>query len=312
MDPIFRNILKHKWLLIFIGIILIITFLTVFSFLDETAKTMVPCISEYQISDTLVKDSTETFFGIETRGSDKIISDLQDIEKKPYVKGLLLVVSSPGGGVYPTKEIYYTLKNYSKPIVVYIEEVATSGGYYITLPAKHIVAHPDAIVGSIGVRIDHVTLAGLFEKLGINATSYKSGRYKDFLSSSRNVTKEDLKLIDAILLDTFEEFKSDVLKHRGNKITDPDVFEAKIYTGRQAYAVGLVDSIGRKEDAKKIAAEVANISERYTTCDFSQKKRGLGSLLSGFFESVGIYLARGFYSLIESQSQKTVPILEYS
>ncbi len=119
-------------------------------------------------------------------------------------------------------------------------------------------------------------------------------------------------LVNAIFLDTFEEFKLDLLKDSSNRIRDLDVFEATIYTIRQAYIAGFVDSIGRYEDAKQIAAQITNITERYTVCDFIKKKKSLFSILNSFFREIRRSITKGFYLTINEYKQINIPHMRCS
>ena len=290
--------------LILIGIVIVIVVAATAAIVLKTGSIGGSgCLAEYSVEGAIVSEgSAPNMFSDGVKGSADIAADLMDIDKRDNVKGLFLVVNSPGGGVYATKEIFDVLKNYSKPIIVYIKETGASGGYYISLPAKKIIAHPDSIVGSIGVRIDHTSLKGLFDKIGINSTVFKSGKYKDVLSESRELNEDDLKIVNGLLDDIFYDFKSDVLKFRGSRITDPDAYEAKIYTGRLALKAGLVDDIGSLDYAKDQAYGIANVSKD-SVCDYNGNR--LKS--SGFFaESVygfGKMLGKGLMDGFSAEGQ---------
>lgn len=266
-------------------------------FLASLVGSSLPCIAEYEISGTLTKDSTEeNIFSLPIKGSDRIVKDLKEIDSNPSVKSLLLIVNSPGGEVYSSVEIYDVIANFSKPVVVYFQQVGASGAYYLAVPSKHIMSHPDALVGSIGVKLDHVNVQGLFEKLGINITSFKGGKYKDILSESREATEEEKQIVASIVNDIYAEFKSAVKKHRGNKINDPDAYEAKIYTGRQALSAGLVDSIGKLSDARKIAFKYADLNETSgRVCDYKEYGKSFKNILSQVIYSFGVTFGKGIF-----------------
>ncbi|MCX8166655.1 MAG: signal peptide peptidase SppA [Candidatus Micrarchaeota archaeon] len=303
----------NKYFLTIIGIIFVLGIVFVFilfSFLSSNSSTISAstCVSEYSIVGELTfpEDNNQgsSLFADERITLNEILSDLKAINKDKSSKALILVVNSPGGSVYQTKEIFNVLKNFSKPIVVYYSEMGTSGAFYIGLPAKYIVAHPNAIIGSIGVRLDSMNIVQLLDKIGVNITTYKSGKFKDILSSTRNVTSEDEEIIRSIIVDVYNDFVADVKQFRGNKIVDPDAFEAKIYTGKQAKKAGLVDEIGSLDDARKKAFELVNLSyDEKNICKKEKKRKStlLDLLVESFY-----YFGRAFGTGIASGFEESI------
>jgi protease-4 len=177
------------------------------------------------------------------------------------VKAILLKVDSPGGSVIGSDEIYQALKKAGKPVVVQMGAIAASGGYYVSMAADHIVAHPDTLTGSIGVISEFTNIEGLYEKLGLKSTIIKSGEFKDFGNPTSPFTEEDRALWQAVIDEVYEHFV--MLVANGRKMTVEEVkklADGRIYTGRQALKLKLVDQLGYFEDAVDKAAALGGIS----------------------------------------------------
>ncbi|MBM3229495.1 signal peptide peptidase SppA, partial [Candidatus Parvarchaeota archaeon] len=177
------------------------------------------CIGVVDIRGEIISDDISPgLFSQGVAGSSTIASRIAQADSRDDVKAILLVVDSPGGSVVATREIYDALEASKKPKVAYFREVAASGGYYVGAATDYIVSEPAALTGSIGVRATFTDLSPLFEKIGVNTTIVKSGRFKDIGDSTRPMTDEEKKIIQSMVDEIFEDFKSAVLKHRAGKI----------------------------------------------------------------------------------------------
>jgi protease-4 len=175
---------------------------------------------------------------------------------------VVLRVNSPGGGVAPAQEIYdevIKLKE-EKKVVVSMGAVAASGGYYIASPADKIVANPGTITGSIGVIMELPNIEGLMEKIGVKTEVIKSGKHKDIASAFRSMTEEEKKILENLLSDVHEQFIIAVSDSRG---MDYDVIkkiaDGRIFTGKKAKELGLVDDLGNLQYAIQLAGELSGI-----------------------------------------------------
>lgn len=181
---------------------------------------------------------------------DRVLGD-------PYAKAVVLVINSPGGSAAASEDIYRLIKKLSdrKPVVVYGEEVLTSGGYYIALPADKIIISPHCITGSIGSVMVIYDVSKLLKVIGVNVTVLKSGKFKDIASMYKPLSSDELRILAEIVNRTAEVFKRRVLENRGR--VNPEVFNARIYVGEDAVKVGLVDMVGDYnraiEEARKLA-----------------------------------------------------------
>lgn len=211
--------------------------------------------------------------------SERIAKWLRQAQKDNTVKAVVLRVDSPGGGVTASDEIYEevvrTKTEYHKPVVVSMGSLAASGGYYISAPADRIFANPTTITGSIGVITMVPNYQDLMEKVGVKANVVKTGPYKDMASAFRPFTEEDQALLQGVLDDSYYRFVDIVSEGRNlDRATVRELADGRIYTGRQAKTVGLVDEFGSLQDAIDHAGELAGIHGTPRTVEY-QPQRGL-------------------------------------
>jgi protease-4 len=199
--------------------------------------------------------------------SKKIIEQLDGFQENGSVKAIVLRVDSPGGGVGPSQEIHDKVKlvDADKPVVVSMGSVAASGGYYIAAPARQIFANPGTITGSIGVIMEFTNFQELLDKIGLRSEVVKSGKHKDIGSPVRPMTEEDRALLQALIDDVHNQFVVSVATGRQ---LDPQKVKAladgRIFTGRQALELGLVDELGSLDAAIRRAGELAGIDGKPT------------------------------------------------
>lgn len=196
--------------------------------------------------------------------SKDTIEELKKHGRNPSVKGIVLRIDSPGGAVVPSQEIYEEIKKIrdggKKTIVTSMGSVAASGGYYIAAGTEKIIANPGSITGSIGVIMELANIEGLLKKIGIEPVVIKSGEHKDIGSMFRGMTEDEKKLLQTLMDDVHNQFIEAVAKGRGLKVEVVRALaDGRIFTGRQAKEIGLVDELGNLEDAIKITAKLAKI-----------------------------------------------------
>lgn len=207
-------------------------------------------------------------FGLVRRPSTvaRLVAELRKARKDAAVKAVIVRIDSPGGGVAASDAIYHRLQAFSRetgrPVIALLGGVAASGGYYIACAAETIIAHPTTITGSIGVIIASLDVSGLMDKLGLEAQVYISGPNKDLLSPVAPTTPEERRIINAVLHDLFQRFvrvvktNRDLAEERMKIITD-----GRIFSARTALELGLVDRIGRLQDAIALAREQAGLEQ---------------------------------------------------
>jgi protease-4 len=193
-----------------------------------------------------------------------ILEEIESAKTDENIKGILLDVNSPGGAVAPSVEIAYAIKelNTLKPVVAYASGTMASGSYYSSIWASKIIANPGSMVGSIGVIMQSVDASELMSKLGVKTQTVKVGTYKEAGTPTRKWTKEEKAELDKVIGSTYEMFVSDVASARKLKVEDKNKFaDAHIFTAIQAKNVGLVDSVGTMNDAKKMVQTMAKVQE---------------------------------------------------
>ncbi|HDQ72351.1 MAG TPA: signal peptide peptidase SppA [Chloroflexi bacterium] len=202
----------------------------------------------------------ETVFVSEGITPGRVAKLLQQAEFNPNVKALVLRVNSPGGSVVASDEIYHQLRDFEKPIVLWMDAVAASGGYYIACGADYVYAHPDTLTGSIGVISQFINAEELLDEVGVNVTVITSGPRKDMGSLFREMSEEEQELWKTITDEIYQDFVDVVAEARGlPEDTVKDLGDGRVYTGRQALEHNLIDAVGLPDDAIAKAAELGGI-----------------------------------------------------
>jgi protease-4 len=188
------------------------------------------------------------------------VADLLEQATDPAVKAIVVSVNSPGGSVVASDEIYHALGAFEKPVVVWMGEVAASGGYYIACGGDHVFAHPDTLTGSIGVISQFINVEELLDDVGVQMVVITSGPRKDIGSPFREMTEEEQALWQGITDEIYEGFVQVVSQARGLPLEEVrELADGRIYTGQQALELGLVDDVGTLKDAIAKAAELGGI-----------------------------------------------------
>jgi|UniRef100_A0A7C4TI89 protease-4 len=196
--------------------------------------------------------------------SKKIVRDIKQFAEDPSIRGILVRVDSPGGGVVASQEIYGELKKcrLKKKVVVSMGALAASGGYYVSLPADLIVANPGTITGSIGVIMEFPIFEELMKKIGIGFEVIKSKEHKDIGSPFRKMSEKERKLLQDVVTDVYGQFIQATCEARNLPMDSVLKFaDGRIITGRQAKSLGLVDTLGSFEDAVKILSDMLGIEK---------------------------------------------------
>jgi protease-4 len=195
--------------------------------------------------------------------TDTLIRTLGEYRDDPAIRAVVLRIDSPGGVVGPTQEIFTAvrrLREAKKPVVASLGSVAASGGYYVAVAADRIYANPGTLTGSIGVVMQLANVEGLLKKVGVEYVVIKAGAYKDVGNFARAMTPEERRILQAMLDDVYDQFISAVAEGRGLDPKQVRGFaEGRIYSGRQARGLKMVDDLGGLEDAIEAAAKIAGL-----------------------------------------------------
>jgi len=196
--------------------------------------------------------------------AQQTVGDLKKFGDGPSVKAIVLRIDSPGGGVVPSQEIHDAVmrvrNKQNKAVVASMGTVAASGGYYIAAATDRIMANPGTLTGSIGVIMELANLEGLLKKIGVENVVVKSGRHKDIGSPFRKMSDEDRRILQSVMDDVHTQFIEAVAEGRSLDVSDVQpLADGRIFTGRQAKEIKLVDELGDLDDAIRLAADLAGI-----------------------------------------------------
>jgi len=198
---------------------------------------------------------------VETRNALDLAAD--DAE----VVGVILRINTPGGSVSASDTLYHEIEVWKsetkRPVIAYLNGMATSGGYYVAMASDRVIAHPASITGSIGVIMPGLSLEGLMEKYGVTDQTITSGPFKDAGSMFRDMRPAERTQLQSVIDDLFGRFKEVVVK--GRPALTPDkvaaLADGRVYSARQALDAGLVDQLGYLEEAVADLEKRAGISE---------------------------------------------------
>jgi len=214
------------------------------------------------VSGVISTSGEETFFGGPIGGTRAVMEQLRDAADDDHIKAVVLRINSPGGSAAASQEIHDEVSRLAeeKPVVVSMADVAASGGYYIAVPAKRIVANPSTLTGSIGVRMEYLQYHEAMSKLGITGGSLTTGPYKDTGSPWREMREDEERLLQEMLDEIYRQFIEDVAAGRDMDVSEvKEVADGRIFTGEQAMKAGLVDELGNFYRAVEIAGELGGI-----------------------------------------------------
>lgn len=209
-------------------------------------------------------------------------NELRQAAEDGSVRAVVLEVNSPGGGVTASAqmrdEIIDFKESSGKPVVVSMGDTAASGGYYISAPADSIVANPSTLTGSLGVIISLLNYEDAQKKIGLQEEVVKSGELKDIGSPANELTPEERGIFQELVNEDYDEFVRVIVEGRGlPEERVRELADGRIYSGRQAEELGLVDELGDLEAAAGVAQELAGV-DGATVVRYTQEP-GLAELL---------------------------------
>lgn len=232
--------------------------------------------------------------------SREIIEQLEDFGKDDSIVAVVLRIDSPGGGVAASQEIYDAVVELKKQkkVVASMGSVAASGGLLIACGADKIVANPGTITGSISAIMQFANIEELLKKIGLKASTVKSGKYKDIGSPLREMTPEEKVIIQDLVDDIYNQFVDVIVRNR--KITREKVVsiaDGRVFSGRRALEYGLVDYLGNMGSAAKLACQLAGKGGKYDLVYPPEKRT---SIFDYMFESAANQLNRSLKEKAEN------------
>src|SRR5205814_4943979 len=192
---------------------------------------------------------------------------LQQAREDDRVKAVVLEVDSPGGEVTASDIIYNAVvkTRAKKPVIVYMDALAASGGYYVSCGGKYLMANETTITGSIGVIIQTLNYEQLFNKVGLASVVFKSGKFKDLLNGGRAMLPEEREFVQSFVMKTYDKFLGIVAKER-NLPADSlrnGIADGRILSGKDALENRLIDAVGQIEDAYAKARQLASAPDAH-------------------------------------------------
>ncbi len=196
--------------------------------------------------------------------SSNFYDQVKKIHANPNIKGVLLLINSPGGSVSTSIEISDMIKelNLKIPVVAYVQGTMASGSYYGGMYATKIIANRGALIGSIGVIFNGVDLAPLMQKIGIQSQNITAGAYKEIGTPTRQWSMEEKKFLKQLIEEEYQMFIDDVVDARKLQKKDYKQFaEGKVFSAKHAKKIGLIDAIGSLDDAIEELQNLTQVQE---------------------------------------------------
>lgn len=225
-------------------------------------------------------------------GSESVVADIESIKKLPNLKAVVVRINSPGGSYNAADEIYFALKQLKEktkvPVIVSQSSYAASGGYFISLAGDYIFAEPMTITGSIGVLGGKAVFGKLWKKLGVNWSQLNFGKNAGILSSIKPFSESEKKIFNESLDDVYSDFTAKVAENR--KLTQPmdKIARGRVWLGRQALDLGLIDELGSTSEAISKAIDLGKIGKNQTFKIVSYPKaKSFGEKLSDLIANTG-------------------------
>ncbi len=200
----------------------------------------------------------------EIANTDREVEALDTALKDGRVKALVVRINSPGGGVTPSEQLHDAIARVAaqKPVVAVMGDLAASGGFMVAMPARRIFARASTLTGSIGVKLESFEVSGLLAKIGIGSETIASGPLKDQPSLTHPLSEAGRAELRGVMLDIYDQFLAIVAagRHMDLEKLRP-LADGRVFTGRQAVALGLVDEIGDERAARAWLAANAGVPD---------------------------------------------------
>lgn len=213
---------------------------------------------------TIVSGGEDQFGEDQLITSQGMVNSIRRVAEDNSIKAIILRIDSPGGSGTASDIIWQEVEKAAqqKPLIVSVSDVAASGGYYISMAADSIVAHPSSIVGSIGIFFMKGVFSKLYDKIGMNVEEIKRGKNADMFSEMNRLTPDQRELISKFLLDFYKDFVNKAAEGRNMTYDEVDnIAQGRVWTGKQALENGLIDKLGDYYTAITMAKKMAGIPE---------------------------------------------------
>lgn len=242
--------------------------------------------------------------GIRDRSVDPVLGLLKAVGERRRFRGVLLEISSGGGGSVPSAMLFRAVRRLdaTKPVVAWIGSVGASGGYLAAIGARQVLAHPDAAVGSIGVVYPHLAVARLLDRLGIDVELLHEGRHKDAYQGLRSLTDEERAKLQAVAHENYESFVQTVAEARRRPVEEIRALATgEFWSGRRAAQLGLVDGVADRDEALESLARLTGVPSKRTVLVAPPRP-----LIERFVGSVGRSVALGASGALREAFEESV------
>ncbi len=196
--------------------------------------------------------------------SQGFYEQIKKIKKNPQIKGVLLIINSPGGAMGASIEISDMIKSLreSMPVVAYVQSLMASGGYYGGMYANSIIASRGALIGSIGVIFNGMNVENLMQKLGLQNQGIHAGEYKEIGTMMRAWNENEREFLSSLIQEEYQMFIEDVAEARGLHAGNYKSFaEGKIFSAKNALKLKLIDEIGTQDRAIELLREMTQVDK---------------------------------------------------
>jgi len=238
------------------------------------------------IDGAIMRGGAPTLLGNTIDKVELVLEQVRAATVDEDVKAIILEVNSPGGGVTASDEIYQALQDFKsqqegRKIVVYMKDLAASGGYYVAMAGDWLVAQPTSILGSIGVIMQSVNFHGFVEKHGISDTTIKSGENKDLMNPFQPVPEEQRELLQELIDAMYNRFSGLVAQGRSMDENKLKIFaDGRVFDSDTALEHGFIDEIGYWQDVveqteKLLGQEEVHFVRYEKSVDFMQMLAGM-------------------------------------
>jgi len=229
---------------------------------ETTSSTRPKVALVYAVGPIMTGKSTSSLFGEATVGSETIVKALREAADDETVKAIVLRVDSPGGSALASDLIWREITCIDKPVIASMGDTAASGGYYISMGCDKIYAEAGTLTGSIGVVGGKVAVGGLFDKVGVNTEVISRGKNANMLSATSKFSEDERKVWKSMMEDIYRQFTTKAAKGRKMDVDKLEGYAGgRVWSGRQAKKIGLVDEIGTLRDALYAAKAAAGMGE---------------------------------------------------
>jgi protease-4 len=229
-------------------------------------------------------------------GADEIVEQIERADQDGNVDGLLVKLNTPGGEVVPSDDIRLAAAEFDGPTIAYTTDLCASGGYWIASGCDELWAREGSTVGSIGVIGSQVNATDLADRLGLSYERLVAGEYKDAGMPLKEIDEDDREYLQSRIDGYYEQFVDRVVEGRDLDEETVRETEARVYLGREALDLGLVDELGPRDDVEsRIADELGR--DEVSVREF-EPERGLAGRLRGGATTVAYAFGSGLASVV--------------